>query len=243
MPRTAAPGLSTDVEIRAPFAYRVAYTVIKACLILLFRFEVTGRDNVPGGPYVAVANHLHWLDAFAILFALPRDPRPHLVGWDTVALAPKLWWLIKSSRMGFVAVPRDPQVRSRRRREVQEALGQCLRSGYPLALFPEGSVGLVEGRLAELRPGFAGLALATGAPVVPIALSGTRNLWLRKKVRIAIGAPISPGSLERSVLVQLACVAMEGLMPPYAEPKGRKLLEKRLTCLIPSLTNWTSSDL
>ena len=220
-------------DVRAPLAYRLAYAVVNACLSLVFRFEVIGRGNVPAGPYIVVANHLNWLDAFAILLALPRDPRLHFVGWDTVARAPRLWWLIRSSRTGFIAVPRDPDLRSRQRREVQEALGACLSDGYPAALCPEGSVGQVEGRVSEFKSGFARLALATGAPVVPIALSGTRNLWLGKKVRIAIGAPIRPQGLERKELMNRVYLAVVVMLPEYVEPEGRRLLERQLTRLTP----------
>jgi 1-acyl-sn-glycerol-3-phosphate acyltransferase len=241
------PGVARAASRQAvgsPVAYRVGYLIVCTILRSLFRFQVEGRAELPtGGAYIAVANHLNWLDAFALLIALPRDPCVHFIGWDGVLRARKLAWLIRTSKAGFIPVPRDPSMRHERRRELRDALCQKLSEGCVLALFPEGSVGGVEGWLGMLTPGFAGLALATGAQVVPVALSGTRTLWLRKTIRVVIGLPVSPHGMDRDALVERTKAALIDLVPAYHEPGGLKLFSRQLTRLIPSLTNWTSSDL
>ncbi len=228
----------------SPLSYRIAHLFCSLILHLLFNFEISGKANVHlHRPYLAVANHLNWLDSFALLVAMPRDPRVHLLGWSGVTSSSRLAWLIHVTKVGFIPVERDPHRRAQQRRQLRDSLTQCLARGYPLAIFPEGQVGCDEGRVGTFMPGFAHLSLSTGAPVVPVAFSGTRELWLRKRIRIDIGPPIDPDCSSGDALVDKARDALCDLMPRYNDPGGLKLFRRRLTRLIPSLTNWSSSDL
>lgn len=233
---------SSRVAPRVPFAYRVADVIVGGALKILFRFEISGQANVPRGPYIAAANHLNWLDAFALLIALPIEGNLHLLGWDRILEAPKLGWLIRTSKVGFIPVARDPQSRSEGNDVLFDRMSRCVKQGFALAIFPEGECGFSEGTVRRLKPGFARVAQMTGAPVLPVAISGTRTLWLRKTVRIVIGPAISPAGLTLETLVQRVHCALIEQMPPHEDARGPKLFRRRLTRLIPSLTNWTSSD-
>jgi 1-acyl-sn-glycerol-3-phosphate acyltransferase len=227
----------------SPLAYRIAYLVVPTLLRLLFRFEVTGRANLPAGrSYIVVANHLNWLDAFAILIALPVEPQVHLVGWDKILDSPKLSRLIRLTRAGFIPIQRDARMRSQHRSQTQHALERCLRAGYPLVLFPEGQMGCVEGHVMKFRSGFARLSRLTGAPIVPMALAGTRNLWLGKRIRIAIGAPIDPPINPDHAAVEDIRAVLVSLLPHDEHRSRVRLFERKLTRLIPSLTNWVPAD-
>jgi 1-acyl-sn-glycerol-3-phosphate acyltransferase len=227
----------------SPIAYRVAHLVGVALLRLLFNFEIVGRANLPvRGSYIVVSNHLNWLDAFALLVALPRDPRVHLLGWSAVMRSSKLAWLIRTSKGGFIPVEREPGRRGPERHYLRRRLTECLRDGYVVAMFPEGQVGCIEGSVSRFMPGFAQLAVLTGAPIVPIGLSGTRDLWWRKRVRVTIGSPIRPDEPRIDLLAERTRAAVSDLIPEYREPSGIKLFRRKLTRLIPSLTNWTTTD-
>ena len=119
---------------------------------------------------------------------------------------------------------------------------RCLTDGGVVCLFPEGRVGEVEGSLMPLHPGFAKLALAASGPVVPIAVSGTRDLWLGKVITVRIGLPILVGHHDLGSLAEAGRAALECLVPEYHEPAGPKLFRRRLTRLIPSLTNTQVDD-
>jgi hypothetical protein len=67
--------------------------------------------------------------------------------------------------------------------------------------------------------------------VLPVALSGTKDLWLRKTVRLIVGEPIESDGQTVESLVALAETRMVALLPPYRDPGGVKLLRKRLTHL------------
>lgn len=241
--RAAARLARTSHVPRSPLAYRFAHLVTLAILRVVFNFEIVGRSNLPKrGSYIAVANHLNWLDAFALVLALPRDPRVHFLGWSAITKSSKLAWLIRVTKLGFVPVERDPARRALQRRRLHNRLSECLREGYVLAIFPEGQVGCAEGEMNRFMPGFARLSLTTRARIVPIALSGTRELWFRKRVRVIIGSPITPDGVRVDALVNRAHAALTALLPEYRDPGGLRLFQRRLTRLIPSLTNWTEAD-
>ena len=228
----------------SPPAYRIAHLLTSAILHLLFNIEISGRANVPPDrPYIAIANHLNWLDSFALLIALPRHQHVHVLAWSKVMESSKLAWLIEATKVGFISAERDPVRRSRERRKLHRELLECLAGGNPLVIFPEGQIGCTEGGVAALMPGFARLSLSSGAPVLPVGLSGSRELWLRKRIHINIGSPISPERVTAPALVDRSREAVCELIPEYRDPGGVKLFRRRLTRLIPSLTNWYESDL
>lgn len=72
--------------------------------------------------------------------------------------------------------------------------------------------------------------VATQVPVVPVALSGMKDLWLGKPVRVVIGEPIPPGQAVDALVVE-AEHRMAAMVPAYSDPGGRKLLRHRLTHL------------
>jgi len=66
---------------------------------------------------------------------------------------------------------------------------------------------------------------------LPVALSGTQDLWLRKPIRLIIGKPIESAGETVDSMVALAEARVRELLPPYQNPGGIKLLRQRLTHL------------
>jgi 1-acyl-sn-glycerol-3-phosphate acyltransferase len=108
---------------------------------------------------------------------------------------------------------------------------RCLELGGAVAIFPEGNYGQKEGELLPFHKGFAHFAAKAGVPVVPVALSGTQDLWFRKLIRVVIGKPLPTAGQDPAALTDIAFARMKELMPVYAEPPGRKLLRRQLTHL------------
>jgi hypothetical protein len=66
---------------------------------------------------------------------------------------------------------------------------------------------------------------------VPVALSGTKDLWLRKRIKVIIGKPILPAGHTPESLTDAGYQRVKEIMPAYQEKPGRKLLRRQLTNL------------
>ena len=83
------------VSPKANLAYRIVRIVAIPLLHLCFRFKVEGLDNVPRlRNYIVIANHLNWLDEFALLMLLPVEPRLHFLANPTILVTRKVQWFI-----------------------------------------------------------------------------------------------------------------------------------------------------
>ncbi|BAY93077.1 MULTISPECIES: lysophospholipid acyltransferase family protein [unclassified Tolypothrix] len=117
-------------------------------------------------------------------------------------------------------------------RQIDRIVLTILTRGDGIVLFPEGRLGETEGNLhLPLKRGTVIYALKSGVPIVPVALIGTHNLYLRKKFTIRFGQPLYfaqnpiPKRQEvEQVLLKLQS-EMQALLPTdYQEPTGPKLL-------------------
>jgi 1-acyl-sn-glycerol-3-phosphate acyltransferase len=212
---------------RANVPYRIVRMIGIPLLRLCFRFDVQGRENIPrSGNYVVIANHLNWLDEFTLLLLMPIEPRLHFLADPTLLVTRKFqWWLVRTTG-GYVPVVRDRHGDKALFRHVD----RCLEVGGAVAIFPEGNYGPKEGELLPFHKGFAHFAIKAGVPVVPVALSGTKDLWFRKSIKVVIGKPL-PRSDDPAALTELAFQKVKEMLPPYVEPPGRKLLRNKLTHL------------
>jgi 1-acyl-sn-glycerol-3-phosphate acyltransferase len=229
MARTALPPADLlPVRREATLAYRAVRLVGVPLLWLIFRFDVRGKQNIPkSGNYIVIANHLNWLDEFALLLLFPVEPRIHFLADPTILVTRKVQWFIVRQTGGFVPVDRDHHGDQALFRHVDRAL----EVGGAVAIFPEGNYGPTEGELMPFKKGFAHFAIKAGVPVIPVALSGTKDLWLRKRIQVVIGEQISPQGQTPESLAEAGYQRVKELMPAYHEKAGRKLLRKRLTSL------------
>jgi len=143
--------------------------------------EIRGREvlNDRKGPFIFVSNHASYLDPLPVMAALDLDYafaiKREAFSWPIVGRIFR--------RLGHVPVDRE-SARS------TEGLGEVLASGRSLVLFPEGTFTRATG-LRPFKLGAFQLAGETGAPIVPIALVGTRRLlrdgtWIPRRVPIAV---------------------------------------------------------
>ena len=213
---------------RATFAYRVIRGVAVPLLRLAFRFTVHGRENVPrDGTYIVIANHLGWLDAMTVLMVFPIEPRIHMLADPTGMMRRKAEWRLVCAAGGIIPVERsikDPQALFRR-------VDHCLKLGGAVALFPEGDFGPGEGELLPFKRGFAHFAVNAGVPVVPVGLSGCKDVWLGKRITVNIGPPISSAGMTVEGMLAAGAEAVAKLLPHYQEPAGPKPLRRWLTGL------------
>lgn len=229
MATTALPPADLlPVGPRANTPYRILRLIAVPLLHLFFRFEVEGRANIPRrGNYIVIANHLNWLDEFTLIMLMPVEPRLHFLANPTLLVTRRFqWWLIRTTG-GYVPVVRERHGDPALFRHVE----RCLELGGAVAIFPEADYGPKEGELMPFKKGFAHFAIKARVPVVPVALSGTKELWFRKAIRVVIGPPLLASGHDPASLTAAAFRQIKELMPKYEDPPGRKLLRRRLTNL------------
>ena len=134
----------------------------------LFRIRFEGVEHVPrGGPVVITPNHVSFMDP--ILVTIPIRRTLHYMALEPFFRIRGLGALMRWARAFPIqeGEPDNPAVRRALR---------VLRQGEPLVIFPEGGRS-PDGRLQAFRPGAFRLALATGAPVVPVTIAGAFEAW------------------------------------------------------------------
>jgi len=138
------------------------------------RPRVEGREHVPRrGPVILAANHLAVVDSFVIPLVAPRPVA--FLAKEEYFRGPGLTGA--ALRAGLAAVNAMPVPRGAHW-AAQAALDlalEVLAQGRAFGIHPEGSRSR-DGRLYRGRTGVAWLALASGAPVVPVGLIGTDRM-------------------------------------------------------------------
>lgn len=164
--------------------------VAKLLTSVLLRARVSGLENFPAhGPAVIVFNHLGDADAVLLMAKLPyRSPAE---GIGKIELNDH--WLVGPvfRAYGIIWVHRG-----RPDRKALRAALDALAQGRMVVLAPEGRQSVIRG-LEDGNPGAAFLALKSGAPVVPVGLTGTENpnvfghlkRWERASVSLTVGQP------------------------------------------------------
>jgi 1-acyl-sn-glycerol-3-phosphate acyltransferase len=187
--------LGREPESKASLAVRAIALLARGVLFGAFRFKVDtrGQERLPkGGGYLLVAAiHRGWMDPFLIMHALPLQPRVWFLGSGPSAFSAR-WreWLLH--RLGGMlpvwrgGVGVEQHVASAR---------AVLRNGGVFVLVPEGGVAGPPDVPATFRVGSALIALRTAAPIVPLAIAGSGELYLGKRMATRVLAPTSARDL------------------------------------------------
>lgn len=167
---------------------RFARGLVKFLTFLFMDTTVTGMENFPRqGPAIVVINHLGDADVVLLGASIPFM----IEGMGKIELNEH--WLVGPvfRAYGVIWVHRG-----RPDRKALRAALEGLAAGRIVALAPEGRQSVIGG-LDEGTEGAAFLALKSGAPVVPIAMTGTENENIyshmkrlgRAKVTLSVGKP------------------------------------------------------
>ncbi|MEO7039827.1 MAG: lysophospholipid acyltransferase family protein [Candidatus Elarobacter sp.] len=160
--------------------YALARLVVAGVLHSALRVQVLGREKVPmSGGLLVAANHISNLDPPLLGVALPR-PVSYMAKQELFAMP-----VLKQVLPHVYAFPVDRQAGGT---AALRAALRLIKEGRCVGIFPEGGRN-VSGTNQE-KAGAAFLAAASGVPVVPAAIVGTRNLRLFGKVTVIFGDPI-----------------------------------------------------
>ncbi len=161
------------------------------------------------GGLIVASNHRSFLDPFVIGALLPWRRQIQFVA--KVELFENKWqgWIL--SRLGAF-----PIRRGRSDETAMETAALAIERGGTVVIFPEGTR-IRKGSLARPKRGVGRLALETGAPVLPVAVTGSEHVrrgWrIRpRKVRLRAGTPMTFPRTEKPS-PSLAATVTERIWP------------------------------
>src|SRR5438270_1243393 len=194
------------------------------CLIRLVgvKIRVVGRERIPAGACLFVANHTSSADAPAVVAAIPRRVaillKESLFHWPIAGQAFAL--------AGFIPVNR--RVHESAIASVEKATAS-LRAGQSFLINPEGTRS-PDGRLQEFKKGAVVMAIKAGVPIVPIACSGAHRVMEKRSLVIHPGEivveflePIDTTRYpmeQRDALNSVLHGALATALPPDQKPLG-----------------------
>jgi 1-acyl-sn-glycerol-3-phosphate acyltransferase len=137
--------------------------------------RVTGMENLPQGktsPAILLVKHQSTLETFLIPTLMPH-PLAYVFKRELIFI-PFFGWAI--GRMDMIHIDRSQRAQAFNR--VVEQGKRLLAQGIWVIMFPEGTR-IPRGEQGVYKSGGTRLAVATGAPVIPIAVSSAK-CWPRK---------------------------------------------------------------
>ncbi|ETX02676.1 MAG: AMP-dependent synthetase and ligase [Candidatus Entotheonella factor] len=200
---------------RQALAQRLARLALR---ILGIRLTVHGLDHIPEThPYVVVVNHSSYVDAVALMATLP--PGLSYVGKRELGKVSIARFVFE--RLGVEFVERLDTQKSI---EDSDRLLQLVQGGQSIVFFPEGTFGREPG-LRPFRMGAFTIAAQVGAPVVPVALRGTRSVlrgeqWLPhpRPIRVTILPALYPKGTEWLDRLSLREATRQAILQHCGEP-------------------------
>jgi 1-acyl-sn-glycerol-3-phosphate acyltransferase len=198
---------------------RVQRAAARALLALSgCRATIEGAEHLRGpGPRLLACNHASYADVLALLALVPADfvfaAKREVMDWPLAGKAAR--------RARHVPVEREDATRS-----VTDAgaLAGALEEGVSLLVFPEGTFTAASG-LRPFRLGVFRTAVETGAPLVPLALRGTRRAlrdgaWPRPtRIHLWVGPPLRVEGSGWRAAVALRDRAAEAIAARCGEPR------------------------
>lgn len=193
-----------------PWLRSFALAVLPTVNRVFLGHQVDGLEHLRAvpGPVISLCNHVHYLDCTMVACAL-RDRELFFPTLATNYDIPVASWLI--ARLGGIPIPTQIQGMVRFSREV----GELLRAGKSIHLFPEGWLTPYYDGLRPFKKGAFAFAYANNIPLVPMVITyhepeGWQRLFKSKP------------ALHLHVL--------EPVYPDPAAPQGREIERLRTRC-------------
>jgi glycerol-3-phosphate dehydrogenase (NAD(P)+) len=151
--------------------------ILKAAILVYFRLRRLGTEHIPEGGVILASNHRSFLDPFAIGCCLGRPI--YFVAKQELFKNPLLGWVLNC--LGAFPIKRGASDE-----ESMATARELLERGQAIVIFPEGTR-IRTGSLGSPKRGVGRLALESGKPVVPIAVTNSehaRRGWRIKPVKV-----------------------------------------------------------
>ena len=200
-------------------------------LHLLGRPKATGLEYIPAsGPAILASNHLSFIDSMYLPLAISRPVVFPAKAEYFSAKGPlgRIWAAYLRSTNQLMIDRSD----ANSAQATLEAAAGILRRGDLFGFYPEGTRS-PDGRLYRGRARLGWLALNTGAPVIPVAMMGTRKMLppgapfpRPTKVEIKIGKPLEFGHLAGDPPARARRTIADEVMRAIADLSGQEYVHE-----------------
>jgi 1-acyl-sn-glycerol-3-phosphate acyltransferase len=194
-------------------AYFISYVVG-------MRIKIEGREKVPSGVCLFVANHTSFADPVGTVWAIPR--RIAILAKKSLFSIPLIGWAFRLAKF----VPVDRSHRESAMASVDLA-AERMKQGISFLAYPEGTRSY-DGRLLPFKKGVFIMAIKAGVQIVPMGQAGAHRIAPKKSLKIhpgevivRFGDPIDAGKYsldQRDELAARVHTAMADLLPPDQKP-------------------------
>jgi putative phosphoserine phosphatase / 1-acylglycerol-3-phosphate O-acyltransferase len=190
------------------------------------RFDIAGVEHVPRrGPVLVASNHRSYFDVAALAVVAARLGRPvRFLGKKELFDAPVIGWLARA--LGGIPVDRGTGAGAA---SALHDAQKALLAGEAVVVLPQGTIPRGEAFFDPVlhgKTGTARLAASTGAPVVPVGIWGSEQVWPRRSrlpdmttltrpptVRVRVGMPMTLGLEDPRADTAVIMAAIADLLP------------------------------
>ena len=205
---------------RLGFVYRFVVVVLKPWLVLITKRDYRGVENLKfDGGIIAAMNHNSWFDPFVVAqFMWDNDRPPKFLAKAAIFKVPVIGQLIYLA--GQIPVYRE----SRHAKIAVRGAISAIEKGEAVVISPEGTLTRDPNLWPmEGKTGAARIALATKAPVIPVAHWGAHlvlapyskklKLFPRKTMIVAAGKPVDLSDLyDQEITAEVLKIATSRIM-------------------------------
>ena len=211
-----------------PPVLRVVVWVLRPLFMVVMKRDWRGDEHLPReGGYVLAANHLSYVDPCVLgHWIVDHDIVPRYLVKDTLFAIPVIGRLLVAARQ--IPVYRGTGAAA----QSLSAAVEAVQDGGIIAIYPEGTMTRdADAWPMSGRDGAVRVALATGAPLVPVAQWGPQEimwpyrrefkLFPRKTMHVRVGEPIDLTGLGPDATGEQVHAATERLMDAITALQGQ----------------------
>jgi 1-acyl-sn-glycerol-3-phosphate acyltransferase len=211
--------------------YQLSRVVIGPALHLLGRPRIIGLEHIPAsGPAILASNHLSVIDSVYLPLMIPRPVVfPAKAEYFTARGPLGRAWAAYLRSTNQLEMNRGD---SRSAQATLEAAAGILRAGNLFGFYPEGTRS-PDGRLYRGRSGIGWLALNSGAPVIPVAMSGTRKMLppgsrvpRPARIEVRLGKPLEFAHLAGDPPARARRMIADEVMRAIGELSGQEYVHE-----------------
>lgn len=178
----------------ANWVWRTFQFLLQNVFIFWMDYRARGAEHLPRDGALIVANHQSFLDPLLIGVGLDRPVS--FLARSSLFRVPVIGWILRNTYV--MSINRE----SAGTESIREGVRR-MNHGFLVGIFPEGTR-TRDGSIGVMKPGFISLVRRSRVPVVPVGITGARNVMPRgvvlpraRSIRVVFGEPLTGDDLHR----------------------------------------------